>query len=66
MSGLDLSREIWTVVEVAAYLCVCEATIYKLVREKKIPGTRIGRSWRFQREAVVQWLENQSRVADRN
>jgi len=51
---LDLDDEIWTVVEVAAYLRVSEATIYKLLKKGKIPGVRVGRSWRFRREVVVQ------------
>ncbi|HEY73867.1 MAG TPA: helix-turn-helix domain-containing protein [Thermoflexia bacterium] len=52
--------------EVAAYLRVNKATIYKLLKKGIIPRVRVDGPWRFRREAVVQWLENQSRVADRN
>ena len=63
---INLNQEIWTVAEVAAYLRVSEATIYKLVRKKEIPGKRIGRSWRFWREEIEKWLKSQSRAAGRN
>ena len=47
---------IMTVREVAAYLKLSEATVYKWAKAKKIPAMRIGRNWRFQRQAVEEWL----------
>ena len=48
--------EILTVPEVAAYLRLSEATVYRLARSGEAPARRIGRSWRFSRAAIQQWL----------
>lgn len=45
-----------TVHEVAAYLRLSEATIYRLAKSKKIPAMKIGRTWRFQRLLVEEWI----------
>jgi len=42
----ELSK-VMTVSEVSAYLKVHPATIYRLLKKKKIPAFRIGRDWRF-------------------
>lgn len=55
--------EIITVEELAAYLKIPKSTIYKLVREGKIPSQKIGRHWRFRKEAIDRWLDaSQSNV----
>jgi len=43
--------------EMAAYLKIPKSTLYKLVREGKIPAQKIGRHWRFRKEAIDRWLE---------
>jgi excisionase family DNA binding protein len=48
---------ILTVDEIADYLKIPRSTIYKLVREGKIPAQKIGRHWRFRKEAIDHWLE---------
>ena len=35
---------------------VSEKTLIKLLREEHIPARKIGREWRFSREALIQWL----------
>ncbi len=49
---------ILTVDEISDYLKIPRSTIYKLVREGKIPAQKIGRHWRFRKEAIDHWLEN--------
>jgi len=49
---------ILTVDELSDYLKIPKSTIYKLVRERKIPSQKIGRHWRFRKEAIDHWLEN--------
>ena len=49
---------ILTVDEISDYLKIPKSTIYKLVREGKIPAQKIGRHWRFRKEAIDRWLEN--------
>ncbi|MBM3157745.1 MAG: helix-turn-helix domain-containing protein [Chloroflexi bacterium] len=46
-----------TIEELSVYLKIPRSTIYKLVREGKIPAQKIGRHWRFRKEAIDRWLE---------
>jgi len=48
--------EIMTTREVAKYLKLHEITVGKLVKEGKIPGVRIGRVWRFDKETIDKWI----------
>lgn len=50
-------REFLTIEEVAAWLQIHPVTVYKLARRGKIPHIKIGRTYRFQRRALVLWLE---------
>lgn len=38
------------------FLGVSEKTLIKLLREEHIPARKIGREWRFSREALMRWL----------
>jgi excisionase family DNA binding protein len=49
--------DILTIDELAAYLKISKSTLYKLVREGKIPAQKIGRHWRFRKKVIDQWLE---------
>ena len=55
--------EIMTARELANYLRLHETTIYKLAQEGTIPGVRIGRVWRFKREAIEELLKEGTGVA---
>ena len=48
--------EILTTKEVAKYLKLHEITICKYAAEGKIPAIRIGRVWRFDKEAIDRWI----------
>ena len=48
---------IMTVEEVSEYLRLAQSTIYKLLNEDKLPGRKIGGSWRFSRRALDEWIE---------
>ena len=52
--------ELMTAKEVAAYLRVTEKTIYRLLKQGNIPAARVGRSWRFDKEAIDKWLYQKS------
>lgn len=54
--------ELMTVEEVARYLRVTKKTIYRLLRRGKIPATKVGGQWRFEKSAIDKWL-HQSSVA---
>ena len=49
--------EVMTIEELAAYLKIPKSTLYKLVREGKVPSQKIGRHWRFRKGAIDHWLE---------
>ena len=42
--------------EVAEYLRISRASVYRLVKGKSIPVSRIGRQLRFRRDALDSWL----------
>jgi excisionase family DNA binding protein len=48
-----------TIEELSEYLKISKSTLYKLAQEGKLPGQKVGRHWRFHREAVDAWLKNQ-------
>ena len=50
---------VMTVDEVAAYLRIPRASVYKLAQKGKIPGQKVGRHWRFRRETIDQWLSKE-------
>jgi excisionase family DNA binding protein len=45
-----------TVTELATYLRVHPATIYRLLKNGKLPGFRVGFDWRFNRGAIDEWV----------
>jgi excisionase family DNA binding protein len=48
---------IWTVHDVAEYLRMSEAKVYRLVKEQRIPVVRIGKTWRFRKDLLDAWLD---------
>ena len=48
---------ILTVKELAEYLRIHPATIYKMLRRGEMPAFRIGTDWRFVRDDIDRWLE---------
>ena len=54
-----MTDEILTLKEVAKYLKLAEKTAYKLAADGKLPGFKVGGSWRFKNEDVLQWIEEQ-------
>jgi len=49
--------DVLTIEELAIYLKIPKSTLYKLVREGKIPSHKIGRRWRFHKRSIERWLE---------
>jgi len=47
---------ILTVHEVAEYLRMSEAKVYRLVKEGGLPVVRIGKTWRFRKDLLDNWL----------
>lgn len=57
MSG---QQEILNIEQLAPFLTVPKSTVYKLARDGRVPGHKVGRHWRFSREAILRWMEESS------
>jgi len=51
-----LKSQIFTLQECSEYLKIAESTIYVLARNGRIPCQKVGRNWRFSKEALDRWL----------
>ncbi len=51
------AREVMDIQDLSEYLGMGKSKIYALIREKKIPASRIGRQYRFSKEVIDQWLK---------
>ena len=47
--------------EIAEYLSVNEKQVYRLIKEKKIPATRITGKWLFPKGLIDEWVVNSAR-----
>ncbi|CAB5682829.1 DNA-binding protein [Providencia rettgeri] len=54
-----MSEQIMTVKDVASYLKLNERTVYRMATSAKIPAFKVGTSWRFKREDIEKWIEEQ-------
>ena len=50
--------DVMTIQETSSYLRVPISSLYKLAQDGKIPCQKVGRHWRFRKEAIDKWLEN--------
>ena len=50
---------VMTIAEVAEYLRIPRASVYKLAQQGRIPCQKVGRHWRFRRQAVDLWLDRE-------
>ena len=48
--------DVLTIEELSVYLKISKSTLYKLVREGKLPCQKVGRHWRFKKDAIDSWL----------
>jgi excisionase family DNA binding protein len=60
-----MESPVMTVRELADYLRVHPSTIYRLLKQKRIPAFKLGREWRFNRESVDRWLLEQRKMISR-
>jgi excisionase family DNA binding protein len=54
--------EIMTIGETAQYLRISQSSLYKLAQEGRIPCQKVGRHWRFRKQALDRWLETYSKT----
>ena len=58
-NGRSPANDILTLEEVASYLRLTPQTIYKWAQEKRIPGAKLGKEWRFRKSIIDRWLDDQ-------
>jgi len=51
--------EVLTIEDLADYLKISKSTLYKLVREGSVPCQKVGKHWRFHKDAIDAWLKQQ-------
>lgn len=51
------SKEIMNVRNVAKYLGLSTAKIYQLIKQKRIPASKIGKKYFFTKDLIVKWLK---------
>lgn len=54
-----MQSDVFTFDETKQYLKVSDSTLYRLVQARKIPASKVGRSWRFRKECIDEWLKKQ-------
>lgn len=55
-----MPENILTIREVADLLKINEKTVYKLAAAAKIPGVKVGGSWRFDHATISTWIKSKS------
>lgn len=51
--------DVLTIDELAEYLKISKSTLYKLAQMGSLPGQKVGKHWRFHKDAIDHWLSNQ-------
>jgi excisionase family DNA binding protein len=58
-------RDVLNIDQLSDYLAVPKSTLYRLVRDGKIPSHKVGKHWRFRRESIDRWLDQPPQPAMR-
>ncbi len=56
--GYQIMQEVLTLDEAAKYIRVSDKTLREMARSGRIPGQKVGREWRFLRDALRAWLQH--------
>jgi excisionase family DNA binding protein len=56
------TKPIMTVEEVAKYLRLSQAKVYRLANAGEIPAMRIGKSWRFRKDMIDEWFHQHAQT----
>ena len=59
-SPMASDHEVLTIKEICDVLQVHPSTVYRLVRQRKIPSFRIGTDWRFRSDVIERWMTEES------
>ncbi len=61
--AVEPNGRIMTVHDIAAYLRLSEAKVYKLAKEGHLPALRVGKSWRFRKDLIDEWIRRETEQA---
>ena len=56
------NRPYLSIQEVARRFRVNTTTVYRLVKEGRLPAFKVGNQWRFSEERLQQWIADRERV----
>lgn len=56
------ASEMMTIRELGAYLRMPEKTLYRLAADGKVPGFKVGASWRFRKSEIDKWIAAQEQT----
>ncbi len=54
--------EILTIEEAADFLRLSKRSVYRLLKEGKIPAAKVMHKWRFEREQLRQWIRGSADI----
>jgi excisionase family DNA binding protein len=60
------ANEVLTIDELSAYLKIAKSTLYKLAQDRRVPGQKVGKHWRFRKATIDQWLSDSERHGQGN
>ncbi len=64
VKGRFMDQDKWlTIDELADYLKMGRTKLYRMTQDGKIPASKIGSQWRFDREEIDEWMKDQRPMA---
>jgi len=58
-----MASEVLTVKQVADFLHLHVMTVYRLAKEGKLPGFKVGGRWRFRQNLLESWMTDRVQMA---
>ncbi|MBX3237798.1 MAG: helix-turn-helix domain-containing protein [Nitrospiraceae bacterium] len=59
-------NELLTVAETCRYLKITPRTLYRYIQDRRLPGFKLGKEWRFVRSDLERWLQERTSVQPRS
>jgi DNA (cytosine-5)-methyltransferase 1 len=56
--------KVFNLKEASEFLKISESTLYRSIKNKKIPAQKIGKQWRLSEQALISWLNGESMQSD--
>ena len=50
-------KDVMSIIELSEYVGLSKSKIYQLIRNKRIPASKIGRQYKFSKEVIDSWLK---------